>query len=175
MAEQQPKTPTGEEQKPKRKLPMKTLLLVLGVVLLEGGTIAVFMAFKGGPAHAEAGGHTPIMPTVTPSQEMVEVVLVQDFRVGNYVAGRSQITVTLEVTAKVDKSKEAELVARVTKHKTEIKDTIRTLIASAEPSNLKDPKLQVVKREIKAGLEKIVGEGLLDEILLPVWRTFSQE
>ncbi len=56
MPEETPVTP--EEQKTKSKLPLKTIIIILAVLLLEGGTIAVFMVFKGGPTTAE--GTNPI-------------------------------------------------------------------------------------------------------------------
>lgn len=45
---------TEEEQKPKSKLPLKMILIVAGVLLLEGGVVSMFWVMKGGPDPAEA-------------------------------------------------------------------------------------------------------------------------
>jgi flagellar basal body-associated protein FliL len=166
-------TPLGDEQIPKKKLPIKTLLIILGVLLLEGGTITVVMRLRGGPAPAEAT--TSIGDTKeSENKDMAEVVLAENFSIDNYLQGRARIMVTLEITAKVEKTKQDLLTTQVEEHKTEIKDKIRSLVSSADPEHLRDPNLQVIKREIKASMEQIVDEGLIVEILMPFWQTYTQ-
>ena len=174
MAEQN-QAPKKDEQKPKGKLPIKTIIIILGVLLLEGGTIGVFMAFKGGPSEAGASSD-PIVDTQDPEQkQMAEVVLAEDFTIDNYTAGRSRIVIRCSVAAKVSQENQVKLQDLVTSHQTEIKDTIRTLVSSAQPDHLRDSKKQVIKREIKTGMEEIIGEGLIEEILLPDWQSYQQE
>ena len=36
-------------------------------------------------------------------------------------------------------------------------------------------KLEVIKRGIKTHIEEIIGEGLIEEILLPVWQSYTAE
>ncbi len=178
MADKNPKTeapaPAEEEQKPKKKIPIKTLLIVLGVLLLEGGTITIVMSIRGGPAPADA---TSVIEETQESQsnDMGEVVLAESFSIDNYLQGRSRIMVALEVTAKVEKTKQELLAAQVLEHKTEIKDKIRSLVSSSDPENLRDPSLQVIKREIKASMEKIIDQGLIVEVLIPFWQTYPQD
>ncbi len=176
MAEQRNAPETqNEEQKPKRKLPLKTIIVILGVLLLEGGTIGVFMAFKGGPSEAGASNES-IVETQDPTEkQMAEVVLAEDFTIDNYTAGRSRIVIRCGVAAKVSLENQLKLQELVTAHKTEIKDTIRTLVSSAQPDHLRDSKKQVIKREIKTGMEDIIGEGLIEDILLPDWQSFQQD
>ncbi|MBN2212157.1 MAG: flagellar basal body-associated FliL family protein [Sedimentisphaerales bacterium] len=174
MAEQKP-TPNKEEQKPKKKLPIKTLIIILGILLLEGGTIGVFMAFKGGPSEAGASSD-PIVDTQEPEQKkMAEVILAEDFTIDNYTAGRARIVIRCGVAAKVSLENQPKLQEMVAAHQTEIKDTIRTLVSSAQPDHLRDSKKQVIKREIKTGMEEIIGEGLIEDILLPDWQSYQQE
>ena len=172
MAEQMPVA--AEEQKPKSKLPIKTLLIILGVLLLEGGTIFVFMVSKGGPQPAEATD--PVAETEeTQNNLLAEVSLVEDFSVDNYVGGKTRIVVTMEISAKVEKSNQEKLQLLVDENKKEIMDSIRTLVASAQPDQIKDPKKQVMKREIKIGVEKIIGEGLIERILTPAWQSYPTD
>jgi len=170
MAEEKPAAP--QEQKPKPKLPLKTIIIIIGVLLLEGATISVFTVFGGESQSADATD--PIESTVdTETETMAEVLLAKDFSVDNYVGGRTRLIVNMEVSAKVDKANQEKLTVLIEEHGTEIKDSIRTLVSSAEPTQIKDPKLEVMKREIKIGVEKIIGEGLIEEILVPHWQSHS--
>ncbi len=172
MAEDAPVTP--EEQKAKSKLPLKTILIILAVLLLEGGTITVFMVLKGGPTAAE--GTNPIEgDTQVDLKEFAEVTLADSFNVDNYMGGKTRLVITMEVCAKVAKEKGDEFKAIVEAHKTEIKDTIRSFVASAHPDQIKDPKLQVIKREIQTSVEKIVGEGMIQEILVSSWQSYTAD
>ena len=172
MAEEAPVTP--EEQKTKSKLPLKTILIILAVLLLEGGTITIFMVSKGGPSPAE--GTNPIAgDTQIDQKEYAEVILAESFNVDNYMGGKTRLVITMEVCAKVAKDKGEDFKGLVDSHKTEIKDTIRTLVASTQPDQVKDPKLQVIKREIQTGVEKIIGEGLIQEILISSWQSYPAD
>ena len=172
MAEEAPVTP--EEQKTKSKLPLKTILIILAVLLLEGGTITVFMVSKGGPTPAE--GTNPIEgDTQIDQKEYAEVILAESFNVDNYMGGKTRLVITMEVCAKVAKDQGEDFKGLVDSHKTEIKDAIRTLVASAQPDHIKDPKLQVIKREIQTGVEKIVGEGVIQEILVSSWQSYTAD
>ena len=172
MAEEAPVT--SEEQKAKSKLPLKTILIILAVLLLEGSTITVFMVFKGGPKPAE--GTNPIEGEAQVEQkEYAEVILAENFSVDNYMGGKTRLVINMEVCAKVVREKEKEFEGLVDSHETEIRDAIRTLVSSSQPDQIKDPKLQVIKREIKTGVEKIVGEGLIQEILVSSWQSYTAD
>jgi flagellar basal body-associated protein FliL len=161
-----------EEQKPKGKLPLKTILVIAGVVLMEGGTIAVLKMTQK-PLPVEASEPIVQVPE-NPNKDSAEIALA-DGSVDNYVSGRSFIRVTLEVHAKVKKDKQQQLTDMVTTHKTEVRDQIRYLVSSSQPEDLRDPKLQVIKRQIKSDIEKIVGDGMVEDILLPVWQLYAME
>jgi len=166
--------PTQERPSSNYKMPLKTLIILLLVFLIEGGTISLFFVMRGGPNPAE--GTDPIEDTQTTQQnKYAEVVLVQDFQVDNYMAGRTRMIVTLEVAAKVELTNKEKLDQNVSEHSKEILNSVRILVSSAQPDQIKDPKLEVVKRKIKSGVEEIVGEGLIEEVLLPVWQVFISD
>ena len=51
-----------------------------------------------------------------------------------------------------------------------IKDRIRTIIAQSDPEKLgggSEPGLETLRRQVKYQLDEIVGEGLIDEVLVP--------
>ena len=169
MAEE---TPVKDEiQQAKGKLPLKAMVILLAVMLLEGAIISVFFIMKGGPSPAE--GSDPIAETEkSVNNNYAEVMLVQDFQVDNYMAGRSRMIVTLEVAAKVEIADKEKMTMSVDEHRKEILNSVRVLVSSAQPDQIKDPKLEVIKRKIKSGIEEIVGEDMIQEILVPVWQTY---
>jgi len=172
MPDEKPKE--QEIQAPKSKLPLKTIIIILGVLLLEAGTISFFFVVKGGqPKNAEATG--PIEQTDdNPNKDLTEVVLAEG-SVDNYTGGRSKIVVTLEIAAKVQITQKENLDKAVDDHKKEIMNTVRIIVSSAQPVEIKDPKVQVIKKQLHAEMEKIIGEGLIEEILLPVWQTYDSD
>ena len=162
---------TDAEQKPKRALPIKTLLIILGVVLLEGGTIVAFKVFNK-PAPAE--GSNPIEDTTeTPLKDEAEISLAEDFSVDNHVGGRTKMVVTMDVSIKVKKTDEENVRERVKANNDEILDCIRTLIAASQPDHIKEPDKQVIKREIKLAVEKIIGKDLIVTVLIADWKTYD--
>ncbi len=51
-----------------------------------------------------------------------------------------------------------------------IQDRIRTIIAQSEPAKLQgesEPGLETLKRQVKYQLDEIIGEGFVDEVLVP--------
>ena len=173
MAEDAPAN--SAEQKPKKKLPIKTIIVILSVMLLEGGTITFFKVAHDGPQPAQATD--PIAPTEkAPGKDMVEVVLADNMNVDNYSMGaKARLVITLEVVARAQRTDEPQLTQSVTDNGTAIKDKIRTMVSSAEPTHIRDAKLEVIKREIKTGVETIIGEGIIKEILLPVWQSYPAD
>lgn len=174
MADNTPAKAEADEQKPKGKLPMKTIIIILGVLLLEGGTISMFTILKGDPKPAAAT--SPIEGTAAePTKPMFEVSLAENFSVDNYTRGKSKLVVTMNVTAKADESQKENLTKKVEASKSEIKDGIRALISMAQPDEVRDPKLQVIKREIKSCIEEIIGEGMIEEVLISEWQTYTAD
>ena len=110
-----------------------------------------------------------------PSEWMVRWSVGRIFQVDNYMAGRTRMIVTLEVAAKVEQTNKEKLDQNVSEHSKEILNSVRILVSSAQPDQIKDPKLEVVKRKIKSGVEEIVGAGLIEEVLLPVWQVFISD
>lgn len=169
MAEDLPLT--DNEQKPKSKMPLKTMIIIASVFIIEAGAVSMFWIMHGAPDPADATN--AIAKTEEKSREgLAEILLAESFQVDNYMKGTSTRTmVTLEVFATYLEGDEQVNVEKVTmlveKHRSEIRDRIRTIIASAQPQDLTDPKLEVVKRIIKTEIGEIIGEEFIQEILLP--------
>jgi len=167
----------NDVQKPKGKLPLTTILVVLGVLVLEGGAISTFFIMRGGkPGAAEATN--PIEQTrESQNKGLIEVSVVDSFQVDNHkLGGKSKLVVTLDLVIKVEKVNEEMLQDLIKDHKSEILNAVRVVISSAQPEQIKDdPQLEIIKRELKANIEKIIPEGLITEILLPRWTSFVND
>ncbi len=173
MADETPVT--NKEQAPeKKKFPLKVVIIILGILFMEGGSFVAFKMFFGGPKPAAAT--EAIADTKKDvKQQMAEVVLAKDFRVDNYVTGRVHTMITLNAVAKTKQENQAKLDAQVKEHANEILSTIREIVAQASPDQIKDPKLEVIKRQIKAGVDTIVGKDLVTNVLLPVWQLYTAD
>jgi flagellar basal body-associated protein FliL len=51
-----------------------------------------------------------------------------------------------------------------------IQDRIRTIIAQSDPEKLSggsEPGLETLRRQVKYQLDEIIGDGMIDEVLVP--------
>ena len=101
-----------------------------------------------------------------------EVALCEKMRVENWYSYHTCYVVNCSVFAKAKKSRRDDLAALVKQHDGLIKDKLRSVIASVNPEDIKDPHLEVVKRKLKYTMDGIVGNGLMEEILIPEWMSF---
>jgi flagellar basal body-associated protein FliL len=175
----------GKEEagaKPKGKgggLMSKTPILLGGVMLIEAVVlIGGFKFIAGGPktaaavelaadtASSEKGdgkGGAPV-----DNKAPVELQLV-DFRAPNKTSGRTFLyDVNIVVTTKTatgDKVKDL-----ISSRDALIKDRIRTIIATLDPEKLgggSEPGLETLRRQVKYQLDQILGDGLIDDVLVP--------
>ena len=59
---------------------------------------------------------------------------------------------------------------RIKDHKALIQDRLRTIIAQSDPEKLgggSEPGLETLRRQVKYQLDEIIGEGMIDEVLVP--------
>jgi flagellar basal body-associated protein FliL len=94
---------------------------------------------------------------------------VVEFRAPNKMSGRTflyDISIYAVVKGEHANKVEAALKAR----EALIKDRIRTIIAQSDPEKLgggSEPGLETLRRQVKYQLDEVVGEGLIDEVLVP--------
>jgi flagellar basal body-associated protein FliL len=114
--------------------------------------------------HAE-GGHAPAK---VDKKRRVELTVV-DFRAPNKQNGRMflyDVTICIELRAASEEKTKAILTERAAL----IKDRIRTIIAQSDPEKLgggSEPGLETLRRQVKYQLDEIVGEGVIDEVVVP--------
>lgn len=161
----------------------KTPVLLGGVMIIEA--IVLFAGFKfiGSGAHSAQGAELVAAEggegahgegtegNGTPSADKKKTVEINviDFKAPNRQSGRLFLyDVSIFVVTKgefADKLKEI-----IKDREALIKDRIRTIIAQSDPEKLGgggEPGLETLRRQIKYQLDEIIGEGMIDEVLVP--------
>lgn len=165
MAEPNADAPAPKGEKSKKLL---TILVVVGIMALEGGGIIVAMKMMGGGAStAEAGGGD--VAAVEPDQPAVDrcELLVGKVRATHTKTGRVYLY-SLTVYAAVPKAVEEEARTLFDASKATIEDRICRIVRSADPEHLKEDGLETLRRQIKFELDKITGDKqYVEEILIP--------
>jgi len=156
-----------DEQKPAGRSKL-IMYAVIAVTLIVEGVVVFYVGKNSQPAPAEA---TAVIEETTEleSEKFGEVQLALKYKADNYKKGRIRTQVTLSVYAQVDLEAKEKMDEFVLLHNSEIQDAIRTCVANSEPSFFKEPTKKTIKRQFKNSLEKILGEGSINEILVPYW------
>jgi len=160
----------------------KAPVLLGGVMLLEAAVLfAGFKFIGGGPAavagaelaHDAAHGSSSTggggkNSGASDNKSFVEVEVLS-FRAPNKQSGRTFLyDVSIYVVAKADK--EAIVKKTFESRKALITDRVRTIIAQSDPEKLgggSEPGLETLRRQVKYQLDEIVGEGVIEEVLVP--------
>lgn len=157
----------------------KTPVLVGAVMLIEAVVLFAGFKFVGGssPHKASAadtgatldnGKDANAANADKEKKRPVEVPVV-DFRAPNRRGGQTYL---YDVTiVAVTKASSAEQVKKIFADRENlIRDKVRTIIAESDPDKLgggSEPGLETLRRQVKFQLDEIVGEGLIEEVLVP--------
>jgi flagellar basal body-associated protein FliL len=176
-AEKKPEAAPAAEKKDAAKsggIMTKTPVLLGGVMLLEAVVLFAGFKFVGGPKSASAADlTTPIKKEgaddkAATKDQTAELQLLES-RFPNKQSGRMflyDVSIVLTVKAEaLDKVKKV-----IADRDALIKDRVRTIIAQLDPEKLgggSEPGLETMRRQVKFQLDEIVGEGLIDEVLVP--------
>jgi flagellar basal body-associated protein FliL len=180
----------GGDAKKGGGLMAKTPVLFGIVMVLEA--VVLFAGFKflgGGPKHADAisltkeeagdahgkkddghGGHDEHgdKPKAPGDKERLVEVLT-NFKAINSQNGRRFIY-DLSISAVVNGEFEEKVKEKVKSREALIKDRVRTIVAQLNPDKLgggSEPGLETLQRQIKYQLEIIIGEGMIEQVLVP--------
>ena len=117
-------------------------------------------------AKGEKGEKGDAAPTDAKKTTELPVV---DFRAPNKQTGRMFIY-DVSIFAVVKTSSADEVKQIIADRDALIKDRVRTIIAESDPDKLgggSEPGLETLRRQIKFQLDEIVGDGMIDEVLVP--------
>lgn len=197
MSEKQEKKPAEAAPAAEKKgkaggMLAKTPVLVGGVMLIEA--VVLFGGFKflgsaprtapgaevaAAGEHGAEGGHEGAEGAAAApvdKNHLVEISVL-DFRSPNKVSGRTYLY-DVSIFA-VTKAGSADKVKNILKDREAlIQDRIRTIIAQSDPDKLgggQEPGLETLRRQVKYQLDEIVGEGMIEEVLVPKCIPFRTE
>lgn len=156
------------EQPAKKKLPIKAMLIVLGLLVAEA-VVVVGVVSMGGPPAEVKGGVIDLAPADT-LEATGELLIVRD-KFPNHSTGRVWLW-DLEVQVQV-KVKHREHVEKVLDERgAEIKTGISRILRNAHQNHLQEPNLETVTRQFAQYLRTVFGkdpdgEERVQEVLLP--------
>ncbi len=141
------------EEGAKKKLPIKTLVVLLVALLIEGLAIsAVFMFAKGPePIHADAG----LAEELADEEKQVEVLVIEE-KFQNTRTGRSYLYDT-EIYVLIRNKHIDDVEANILGMKAQISTELATIFRRAEPSYLMEPNLATLTRQVGAVIVEKLG------------------
>ncbi len=166
---------------------IEAVVLFAGFKFLGGGTAKVVVgadlvkedapkegssegAKEGG--HGEAakeGGHGEGATSAKKEKGTPAEIVVVEMKALNKVSGRSFIY-DVSIYAVTKSEHEEEVKKTLKSREALIKDRVRTIIAQSDPEKLgggSEPGLETLRRQVKYQLDEIVGEKIIDEVLVP--------
>lgn len=168
MAQDDDKAPQSNEQHNRKRLPLKTLLLIFGLLAGEAAAVFVIATIWATPPEVQAGG---VKQIEMQNLEQIEEILIVEDRFPNHQTGRVWLWDT-EVQVQV-KKKHLDFVQRVLEERrAEIKTGISQIWRNAHQRHLTEPDLATLNRQTKTYLDEIFGadsegEQRIQRVLLP--------
>lgn len=161
---------------PKKKIPLKMLIILGVVMLIEAIAIGGAFLLAGGPSDVEA---TAIADD--PEAEMnqpVEVIVTsgkfQNTRSGQPFLYDTEIYITVKrKNQDLTNARKEAMQARIDSH-------ITTIFRRAEPAHLNEPDRQTLKRQVKAAMNNLFGndpdgEPFVLDVIVPNMKRFSTD
>ncbi len=171
---------SSDADAPAKKGGIKGMLTKLPVVVGGAMTIEAIILFVvlkgmgGGAADADAAHVVldehgqPVVEHVEDHEALVEVT-VDSFRAQNQLDGRTYLyDVDITVLVKPDVSE--EVTATLAASTGLVRDRMTRIVRSIDPQKLNgsaEPGLETLRRQVKYQLDLIVGDGLIEEVLVP--------
>lgn len=153
----------------------KTPVMIGAVMIIEAMVLFAGFKFLGGGPQPVAGADLAV--TETPDGEAsvsadpgdwVEIQVVE-FRAPNKVSGRL-LLIDVSIYMAVKSQHQQKAADMLKARGALITDRIRTIIAQSDPERLggeAEPGLETLRRQIKYQLDEILGEGIVEEVLVP--------
>ena len=165
MAEQTTEEKAGQQAK--RKVPLKSAVILAAIMLLEAGLFVAWMAVAQ-PNNAGAAQGAVVAPQPVDNDVEQQVL---NFRAPNWKSGPA-IYYQLTISVVCRQADIKLLTAKCEKHQGRIRDRLRAIIARADPELFREEELTTLKRQIFTMIEEVVGEGLIKKVLIPEYDVF---
>ena len=172
MAEEQ-----AQPEDAKKKVALSTLLILAAILLIEGAGISAAFLLSGGPA--KVGAADVAKDAEARMNELVEELVVTG-RFQNTKTNRSFLYDS-EIYIKVRRKYQEEIKTELESKRAAITMEIATIIRSAEPVHLGEPRLATLTRQIKAALQDILsadmdtGESKVEQVSIPKFIRYKSD
>ncbi len=171
MPEEEAKDETTEQSKDegkKKKLPLKTILVVLGLLIGEAVVVVGVVSTLGGPSEVQGEGVEIVEDDGT--NQLQEVLIVND-RFPNHQTGRVWLW-ELELQIKVKAKNKEKIETMLEERAAEIKTGVSQIMRTAHHNHLKEPNLDTITRQLTDYLERTFGrdgdgEERIVNVLIP--------
>jgi len=144
---------TESTEAPKKKLPIKTIIVVGGALLIEAAVLVGVFMMAGGPSPVQAD---PMAKDAAVAGEQPKEVLVIDGKFQNTRSGRPFLY-DIEVYIVIKSKYVEEVEAKQAEITAAIKTDLTTIFRRAEPAHLQEHELATLTRQIQATLEERFG------------------
>jgi len=176
--------PKGEPElaAPKKKRsPLVMGGVLAGVMLIEGVGLYVGMKmFGAGPQ--QAASHEGLSENHQPQPAEPMEVPVAKMKVPNRLSGKSflydfEVAVKIRVPdGKNPEEFKKEITKKLEERENTIRDRLNCLVRGAEPQHLEEPGLVVMRRQIKAELDRVLGDDkVVESVLIPRWQSMRMD
>jgi flagellar basal body-associated protein FliL len=161
----------------------RTPVMLGGVMVIEAAVLfAGFKFLGGGPApvigadfktevdshgNPKSDGHGG--PSAGHDARTSVEIPVVEFRAPNKISGRL-LLIDVSIFMVVQSEHETQAKETLKAREALIKDRIRTIIAQSDPEKLggeAEPGLETLRRQVKYQLDEVIGEGMIQEVLVP--------
>jgi len=140
----------SKKESGKKKLPLKMILIMAGMLLIEGAAITAAFWFAGGPTAVKAD---PLANTAAiEAEQPVEHLVIRD-KFQNTRTGRNYLYDT-EVYVTVPKKHEEHVKKALEAQQGQLRAEIATIFRRAEPAHLNEHDRATITRQIDAVLQR---------------------
>ena len=160
----------------KKKLPIKAILIVAAVLLVEAVAISAVFLLSGGPSEVQAEdmANDPALLAEQPAEVLVIADKFQNTRVGRTLLYDTEIYIV------VKQKHRAEVEQTLERLSASIKSDIAAIFRRAEPAQLTEPDMATIRRQVRAELEDRLGqdeqgESVIQEVLIPTCTQFRAD
>ncbi len=157
-----------EQADAKKKLPLKTIAVLIAVLLIEAGAISAVFLLAGGPADVK--GDAAAADKEAQANRPVEQLVVEE-KFQNTKTGRTYLYET-EIYIVVRQKYQDDITEELEAKRSQITTDISTIFRRADPVHLLEPTLATITRQIKAALDERLepdeetGESRVMEVLI---------
>ncbi|MHC4996656.1 MAG: hypothetical protein ACYTGQ_16555 [Planctomycetota bacterium] len=164
--------------KPAKSSAMKTLMVLMVVLLLEGGTIGVTMFVAKGPDTVEGA---ELLTDEEAARNTPSEIHVVSGRYPNLLTGRHfSYDTEVYITVRQIDNQDDQITLKLESMQAQIQMDVATIIRRAEPAYFKEPTLATLRRQIKAKLTEHLGltdeeQPVIIDVLIPKCNEFRSD